>query len=135
MEDNDGRIRHLELIQSAINRMATNAFVLKGWSVTLAAALFALAAKDSNAKLAWVALLPAVAFWSLDAFYLRQERLYRCLYNRVRLEAGTNDPFTLDTTCCEAQVPALLQTGLAMSVVGIHGVIVLAVVLVMFLVA
>jgi len=30
--------------------MANNSFLLKGWSVTLVAALFALAAKDSDKK-------------------------------------------------------------------------------------
>ena len=40
------KLKHLEFIQAAINRMAGNLFMLKGWSVTLIAALFALAAKD-----------------------------------------------------------------------------------------
>jgi hypothetical protein len=34
--------KHLELIQAVISRMAGNSFLLKGWSVTLAAALLAL---------------------------------------------------------------------------------------------
>ena len=42
------REKHLELIQGVINRMAGNSFHLKGWSVVLVSALFALAA--SNAK-------------------------------------------------------------------------------------
>ena len=51
--------KHLEFVQSTISRMASNSFLLKGWSVTLAAGLFALSAKDNaqeryNRKL-WIA--------------------------------------------------------------------------------
>ena len=31
------KIKHLEMIQGVINRMAGNSFALKGWSVTLIA--------------------------------------------------------------------------------------------------
>lgn len=34
--------KHLEFLQGAINRMAGNLFLLKGWTITLIAALFAL---------------------------------------------------------------------------------------------
>lgn len=32
----DNKLKHLELIQGVINRMASNSFKLKGWAVTLA---------------------------------------------------------------------------------------------------
>lgn len=43
----ENKQKHLEFIQMAINRMASNLFLLKGWTVALIAALFALAAKDT----------------------------------------------------------------------------------------
>lgn len=36
----DGKIKHLELVQGVINRMANNSFMLKGWAVTLVAGVF-----------------------------------------------------------------------------------------------
>jgi hypothetical protein len=42
------KLKHLEFIQGVISRMASNLFLLKGWTITLIAALFALAAKDSK---------------------------------------------------------------------------------------
>ena len=42
----DKKIKHLEMIQGVINRMASNSFLLKGWTVVLVSALFALAAND-----------------------------------------------------------------------------------------
>lgn len=76
--------KHLEIIQNVVNRMAGNSFLLKGWSLTLVAGLFALAASDSDTRIAFVALIPVLAFWGLDAYYLWQERLFRDLYDAVR---------------------------------------------------
>ncbi|SDX73720.1 hypothetical protein [Salimicrobium album] len=36
---NEEKIRHLEMIQPIISRMAANSFYLKGWAVTLVTAL------------------------------------------------------------------------------------------------
>jgi len=44
------RLKHLEFVQPLVPRMAGYSFLLKGWTVTLSAALFALAAKDANAR-------------------------------------------------------------------------------------
>src|SRR5690242_13198261 len=80
------KLKHLEFIQSIVNRMASNSFLLKGWSVTLVAALFALAAKDSDKKYIVVAYFPVLVFWILDAYFLSQERQFRKLYDAVRIK-------------------------------------------------
>jgi hypothetical protein len=77
------RVKQLDLIQGVVNRLASNSFSVKGWSITLVAALFALAAKDANPLYSAIAVLPAAFFWGLDAYYLRQERLFRGLYRLV----------------------------------------------------
>src|SRR5258708_18139928 len=95
------KVKHLELIQSVITRMAGNSALLKGWSVTLSAALIGLAAaKDARPQYALLGCFPPVFFAILDAFYLRQERLFRRLYDRVRLMNDADwekDPFSMDT--------------------------------------
>lgn len=88
---------HLEMIQAIINRMATNSFHLKGWSVTLVAALFALAAKDSTHVFVYLAYFPAFAFWLLDGFFLHQEKLFRALYDHVRELPDNQIDFSMDT--------------------------------------
>jgi len=45
----ENKPKHLEFIQGVINRLSTNSFLLKGWSVVLVSALFALSAPDSRA--------------------------------------------------------------------------------------
>lgn len=80
----DAKHKHLEMIQGVINRMANNSFLLKSWSVVLVSALFALSAKDKNGYLVPLAYFPGIAFWVLDGYFLRQERLFRKLYDHVR---------------------------------------------------
>ena len=83
--DSEKKIRHLEMIQGVINRMASNSFMLKGWAVTLVAGIFALAGKDTDKMYFLVAYIPIIIFWGLDSYYLLQERLYRALYKKVCL--------------------------------------------------
>ena len=72
----DRKLKHLEFIQGTINRLSTNSFLLKGWSVVLVAALFALSAKDADIKFVYLALFPAVVFWGLDGYFVLMERVY-----------------------------------------------------------
>lgn len=77
------RIKHLEFIQAAITRMNQNSFHIKGWMITIVSALLALYANSGNAAYVLVALVPAIVFWFLDAYYLQQERKFRGVYNDV----------------------------------------------------
>ena len=71
--------KHLEMIQGVINRLASNSFSIKQWTVILVSALFVLVARDGSVP-AWVALVPVTAFWGLDSYFLWQERQFRNLY-------------------------------------------------------
>ena len=113
------RTKHLELLQPVISRMASNSFALKGWSVTVTAALLGLAAKDSNPGFAIIAFYPALAFWGLDAYYLRQERRFRALYDAVRTNAGV-EPFAMDPAGFDAKLDTWFCTLTAGVVAGLH---------------
>lgn len=94
----ENKVKHLELVQGVINRMASNSFMLKGWSVTLVAGIFALSGKDADKLYFLVAYVPIIVFWGLDAYYLLQERLYRSLYDKVRKMKEENIDFSLKAT-------------------------------------
>jgi hypothetical protein len=89
--------KHLEFVQAAVNRMAGNLFLLKGWSITLIAALFALAAKDANKSYVLIAYFPLLIFWCLDGYFLSQERRFRALYDQVRNMNESDIDFSMDT--------------------------------------
>lgn len=94
----ENKIKHLELVQDIINRMASNSFMLKGWAVTLVAGIFALASKDADKMYFLVAYIPVLVFWGLDAYYLLQERLYRSLYDKIRQTEADKIDFSLKAT-------------------------------------
>ena len=66
MKQYSDKHKHLEFLQGAVNRMSGNLFLLKGWTVTLIAALFALAAKDANLLYAALAYFPLLTFWAFS---------------------------------------------------------------------
>ena len=79
------KLKHLEMIQGVINRLASNSFRIKGWTVILVSALVALLVQEERpVQLAFIALLPVVVFWGLDGYFLSQERRYRRLYDCAR---------------------------------------------------
>lgn len=107
----DEMIAHLPLIQGVINRMGNNSFLIKGWTVTLVAAIFALAAAGTNQKFIFIALVPIVVFWFLDSYYLKQEKLYRELYNDIATDPSKITAFTMNTKNYKTKsIPRLMFT-------------------------
>ena len=92
----DNKIKHLDYIQQTITRMATVSFQIKAWNIGLVTAVLAFAAGDKNPAFLWAAFFPALMLWILDSFYLRQERLYRALYDAVRVADSTVEEFSMD---------------------------------------
>jgi hypothetical protein len=84
-------------VQAVIARQASNSFLLKGWALTITVAFFGFIATQLHWELALVALLPVMVFWFLDAYYLRQERLYRCLFEDARQPGSSVPLFSMDT--------------------------------------
>lgn len=117
----DTKIAHLQMIQAIITRMAGNSFFIKGWSVTIVAALFALAAAGTNDLFVYLAYFPAFMFWSLDAYFLRQERLFRKLYDHVRVLDGVNVDFSMNTKPYDMEVDGLWEVGWSHTLRLFHG--------------
>jgi hypothetical protein len=97
-------------VQTIVTRLASNSFLLKGWMITVVAGSFVLSNKISELNVL-VALIPVVAFWFLDAYYLRQERLFRSFANWIAKNPYASfsglftfdiTPFKSEHTCCKA---------------------------------
>src|SRR6266702_2736166 len=89
------KLKHLEFIQAAISRMATNSFLFKGWAITIAAALTAFAAVETKVVLLTIALVSTVMFWGLDGYYLWLERGFVALHNEVAAKAEADIDFSM----------------------------------------
>lgn len=129
---NDKKLKHLEFIQNIITRMNTNSFVIKGWSVTLVSALFALAAAKSNLWFVIIAYLPVMIFWGLDGFFISTEKQYRELYREVAKKDESTIDFNLDATEYKPQIGGWLRNAFTNTLWPFHAALLFVVGLVMF---
>lgn len=89
----DNTLKHLEFIQNTINRMSTNSFIIKGWTITLIGIILGLNKLEGNyifqssyynfpleiAIIIFIILL----FWFTNAYFLQQERRYIYIYSKT----------------------------------------------------
>ena len=131
---NESRLKHLEFIQGVITRMASNSFFIKGWSVTLVSAIFALAAKDSNQAFVLVAYLPITMFWLLDGYFLSKEKQFRALYSDVAATFESVADFSMDVSDYNKDENRWCDACFSTTLRIFHGVLVGVVLLSMFLI-
>ena len=129
----DRKLKHLDFIQGVINRLSTNSFLLKGWSVVLVSALFALSAGNSNVKFIFLAYIPAIAFWGLDGYFLSLERGYRKLYEKVRILDADDIDFSMDTREVHSGANQWASAFLSKTLLVFHGSLIGAIIVVMFI--
>ncbi|QIG37558.1 hypothetical protein IBB3154_08 (plasmid) [Ligilactobacillus salivarius] len=108
---------HLQFIQSVIERMSKDSFIIKGWALTAFGGLFTVFIANQNKKwsynLLFLALICSLVFWWHDAYYLRIERQYRNLYNIVikkspsEIDYSMTPPNTEEHFLCVAFRPIL----------------------------
>ncbi|MHA5123193.1 hypothetical protein R5Q06_03245 [Oenococcus oeni] len=94
---------HLQIIESTISRMASNSFLIKGWSLTALGGLIALyvanQSKSWSYDLLLVCLGACILFWINDAYYLNLERCFRKLYASVASQTEEKIDFSMDPPC------------------------------------
>jgi hypothetical protein len=126
----EAKLKHLEFIQAAISRMATNSFLFKGWAITIAAALSAFAAVDTRRALLAIAVVSTLLFWGLDGYYLWLERGFVNLHIAVSAKDEADIDFNMKIdkahaacrwfkTCWRPHVWLFYGTIIAIDVIGI----------------
>jgi hypothetical protein len=131
----DRQIKHLEFVQAVITRLANNSFLMKGWALTVAGLIFGFAADRGSWQIAAAGILPVAAFWGLDAYFLRQERLFRRLYDAVRRSEPGIEPFSMDTRGFRTAVASWWATLVSVTLLPFYGVALLVGVILIVLVA
>lgn len=61
--------KEIDLIQNCINRMSNNSFLLKGWLITIIAAVVTLSQADLDNVVFFVLVFSTLIFWWMDAFF------------------------------------------------------------------
>lgn len=83
---NNYKIKHLEMLQAVVTRLANNSFQIKNWCLVLLGAIWGIALKDEGANIQLEGKLTCaliLMFWILDSYYLQKERLFRNMYDRA----------------------------------------------------
>ncbi len=106
------KLKHLEMIQGVVNRLASNSFSIKQWTVALVSALFVLAVRADDYVLLLISLVPVLAFWFLDSYYLWQERLFRTLYADISVTEESMIDFSMKYRNTESYWDAFFSTTL-----------------------
>lgn len=109
---------HLGMLQSVISRMAQNSANAKTWSISIAAAMGALSIHGSMRD-GWIATLPVLTFWYLDSYYLRQEKLFRALFQAAADRRITL--FSMDTGPFKPTTQGILKSSTSITILPIHG--------------
>lgn len=76
--------KHLDFIQAVVARLSSSSATIKGWTLTVATFVFGFAATQGFPVLAGLGLVIVTVFGLLDSYYLREERLFRYLYDDAR---------------------------------------------------
>jgi hypothetical protein len=103
------RVKHLEMIQAIISRVANKGATLKNYCLTLVTAICGLAVSLQRPLAAAMAFLPVVIFALLDDQYLRVERRFRHLFRSGSTRGLVDDadvPDRLGTRSARESSPA-----------------------------
>ena len=73
----------------------------------IALAILAFNSDELNNLAPLLAVLALIALWKLDSYYLRLERLFRKLFDDVRLNDFTHNPYTMDVVPYCEKVPSI----------------------------
>ncbi|MCD9580610.1 hypothetical protein [Tenacibaculum maritimum] len=94
----DKKFKHLDYIHNTINRMSNNSFLIKGWTISIVSVLFVFSDDKMNGRFLGIAIIAVVIFWYLNGFFLQQERKFRALYDKVRIQQENEVDFSMSTT-------------------------------------
>lgn len=116
-QDESIKIAHLTMLQGIIGRMGENSFALKALSATFGSAAVAVMATATKPSPLYAvsAMVPIIIFWLMDAQYLRYERSYRRLYDKVR-RGEEVEAYTLDAAPFMQEAGPVFRTAFTWSV-------------------
>ena len=114
------KLKHLEMIQSVINRLANNSFSLKLKSFIFVAVILGFTTKDSDLYYIPLTFIPTLAFWGLDGFYLKREQLFRALYDNVRQKDDKDIDFSMDVSTVKLNGKSWISICISWTILGFH---------------
>jgi hypothetical protein len=115
----DLRMKHIEMLQAVISRMAGYGAAFKSYCITVATAVVGFAFTLHRPVVAAIALLPILAFAVADAQYLRIERRFRGLFDLVRKQDWDAMP-SFEINLQNAPAESFFSTATSWSIVSFY---------------
>lgn len=127
----DLRVKHLEMLQAIITRMAGYGASFKSYCITVTAAVCGFAVTLQQPQIACIALLSILAFAVADAQYLKVERRFRALFDIVR-ESGFEALPTFEISLTNAPERSFWVAFVSWSILTFYGPLAIGVLTVLF---
>jgi hypothetical protein len=128
-------IEEVKVVQDIIKRMAGNSFNIKAWTITLVLVVLVFRTKERENLNIMIAYLPLFCFWFLDAYYLRQERLFRKVHDwiiKYRLDNDDN-VFNVNSMRFDKDVHHIIRIMFSISIWPFYGAIFLVLSLILII--
>lgn len=101
-------IKHLEILQGIISRMAGNSASCKTWALTIITGITAFAIQNQSIPI-WTSLIPAIMFFALDVFYLGIEIKFRDIQKVFVQKVSSNTLTPVDIYMFENDGSSLIR--------------------------
>lgn len=88
--------QHLAFAQDIISRMSQSSSNVKSWLLPVVTATYGYAFTQESIAVALLGMIVTLVFAFLDIGYLRTERMYRNLYERIAAEDTSIPPYSLN---------------------------------------
>lgn len=125
--------KHMDYIQSIIQRLASNSFMIKGWTITILSALFVFLTPDDKVSYIGVLFIPIFSFWVLDGYFLYQERIFRNLYDSVSSKTEDEIDFKLKPIIADKNKDSWMSSIVSSTLLWFYLPVLLVSILVLFL--
>lgn len=89
--DHAAVLKHMDMYQSIITRMASNSAACKKWAIPLITLVLGFVVKEGQGSLAWVTVIPIIIFYILDSYYLMLENQFRDGFNFSAEKIGAGE--------------------------------------------
>jgi hypothetical protein len=90
------KIAHLKMIIDLLDMVNRSDVYAKRWAVSFSAVFIALGTQQQGFHVAYLAIVPMLLLWFIDAQNYRREFLLRKLYDRVRTSPEDQVDFSID---------------------------------------
>lgn len=127
--DDDKRL-YLQFLQGVITRMNSNSFTIKGIAIAFAAAMITVSFSIDTQRFIslCMAIVATSGLWLLDAYYLRKERQYRCLFDKAVRNDESLQVYDMDASkenvCFCGTLFSVTEMGIYLPLIVVLGILV-----------